>query len=163
MSSLSKEIENAIRAELAQMGDNSLRDTVTNDVSYFATALEAELREHIASADMPEGVKNLLQNSISVTILGVDHAVVSICAMRPSIYALGGSSKFGDCDLALVYNQRKRIKPTAKFYDKESKYFLPIGKIEGFARAYGNNYLENTVTSFMAKHPECTVTLSSKY
>lgn len=150
MSDISKELRNALK------GDVSALDIP--DIRKLATALKRELQVQIQGADMPEGVKNALLNSISISVMPPDRAIISIKTMRPSIYSSLGWG--GDADLALVYDQRKQIKSSAVYYNKNDGVFIPIGKIPGFARSYANNYLSKTANAFMAKHPECIVTVS---
>lgn len=128
-----------------------------HEVSALVHELAADLRRNILSSDMPGGVKNALTNSISVSV-GATGGVVSVSAMRPSIYAPVGL--YGSVDLAIIYDSRKRIKSSAIYYNNDTGDFIPIGRIEGFARPYSTNYLANTAGGFMAKHPDCIVTVS---
>lgn len=147
MSSIGKELRRVI---LSEIGSRGMVDT--QNISYFAVALKAELISNIQGSNMPGAAKNALINSVSVAILSDTHAVISVSAMRPSIY--GNSS----VDLALIFDQRKRIKPTAVYIDKYT--FIPIGRLEGWSRAYSNNYLQKTASGFMASHPDCIVSVS---
>lgn len=152
--SLTSEFRAAIGNEIDSLGVDM------PDVSQLAGELRMELVSQINGSDMPDGAKNALINSISVTIISPEHAVISISAMRPSIYMERAKiGKYGMVDLALIYDHRKRIKPSAVYYDVKGT-FIPIGKIEGFARAYNTDYLQKTANSFMAKNPDCTVTVS---
>lgn len=152
--SLTSEFRAAIGKEVSNLGVD------TPDVSQLASELRMELVSQINRSDMPDNVKNVLTNSISVAIISPEHAVISISAMRPSIYMERTKiGKYGMVDLALIYDHRKRIKPSAVYYDSKGT-FIPIGKIEGFARAYNTDYLQKTANSFMAKNPACMVTVS---
>lgn len=148
----SAEIRNAIKGEISSLQIPDIRTLVNG--------LKSELMSQIRNADMPEGVKNALLNSISFIIHGDDRATVTVRAMRESIYAPIGLYT-DPVDLALIYDKRNRIKSSAVFYDHaDSKLFIPIGRIEGFAQSYQNLYLRKTANAFMAKHPECIVTVS---
>lgn len=147
MSNIGKELRTAV---LSEIGSRGMVDTP--NISYFAIALKTELISNIQGADMPGAAKNALINSVSVAILSETHAVISLSAMRPSIY--GNSS----VDLALIFDQRKRIKPTAVYIDEH--VFIPIGRLEGWSRPYSNNYLQKTASGFMASHPDCIVSVS---
>lgn len=150
MGSIGKELQSALKGDIQAMG--------IPNINILVADLETELRSQIQNASMPEGVKNALLNSISISIMPPYRAVVSIKAMRPSIYnSLGWG---GEVDLALIYDQRKRIKPSAVYYNADDGVFIPIGNIEGFSRSYTNNYLQKTANTFMVRHPECIVTVS---
>lgn len=146
---IERELKNAITGEIS--GSGVVAD---KSIGFYAAALQSELITHISGADMPGGVKNALINSISVAVLDAQRAVVHISAPRMSIY------ENGSADLALVYNQRRRIKRSAIYFNKEKNIYIPIGRLESWARPYSNNYLENTASDFMGAYPECTVTLS---
>ena len=126
----------------------------------LANALARDLRQMINSSDMPGGVKNALVNSISVSGVNLYGAVVSVSAMRPSIFAPLGMKKYGDVDLAIIYDKKKALKKSAVYYNSETHERIPIGRIPGFANPYNTNYLQKTADAFMAKHPDCTVTVS---
>lgn len=161
--SLRSEFRAAISKEIGNL------ETNTPNVSQLASELRMELVSQINKADMPDDVKNVLANSISVAVMGEDHAVVSISAIRPSIYSdvIDAVSKYGVYDLALVYDHRPRIKSSAIYYNtskpRDAGGFIPIGRVEGFARAYNTDYLQKTANSFMAKNPNCTVTVSKQF
>lgn len=152
--SLQSEIKTAISQEIGNL------DVNVPDISQLASELRMELVSQINGSDMPGGVKNALTNSISVSVISPEHAVISISVMRPSIYMERVKiGRYGMADLALVYDHRKRIKQSAVYYDSAGN-FIPIGRIEGFARAYSTDYLQKTASSFMSKNPDCTVTVS---
>lgn len=127
------------------------------DVSVLVAELDSMLRTNINGADMPGGVKSALTNSVSSVVTGQNTGVVSVSAMRPSIYAPFGL--YGSVDLALVYDKRKQVK-NAPYFNRETGVFYMLGDKPGMVRAYNNNYLQETAEAFMAKHPECVVTVS---
>lgn len=124
----------------------------------LANELAADLRQMISGSDMPGGVKSALINSVSVSMVNLYGAVISVSAIRPSIFASIGL--YGSVDLAVIYDKKSALKKSAVYYNKETHERIPIGLIQGFARAYNTNYLERTASAFMAKHPDCTVTVS---
>lgn len=136
---------------------NKLVDAASIDVSVLIAELANMLRSNISGADMPGGVKSALTSSISSAVTGQNTGVVSVSAMRPSIYAPLGL--YGSVDLALVYDQRKQVK-NAPYFNRETGVFYMLGDKPGMVRAYNNNYLQKTAEAFMAKHPECIVTVS---
>lgn len=161
--SLTSEFRAAIGKEIDSLGVDM------PDVSQLAGELRMELVSQINGSDMPDDVKNVLTNSISVVVMGKNHAVISISAIRPSIYSdvIDAASKYGVYDLALVYDRRPRIKSSAIYYNtskpRDAGGFIPIGRVEGFARAYNTDYLQKTANSFMAKNPNCAVTVSRQF
>ena len=146
------EIYSALNGELGKMTGN------VEDAGKLVQELASDLRQMINSSDMPGGVKSALANSVSVSGVNPYGGTVSVSAIRPSIYSSIGL--YGSVDLAIIYDSRKRIKSGAIYYNNNTREFIPIGRIEGFARAYNTNYLERTASAFMAKHPDCTVTVS---
>lgn len=131
--------------------------TASIDVSVLVAELANMLRSNINGADMPGGAKSALIGSISAVVTGQKTGVVSVTAMRPSIYAEFGL--YGSVDLALIFDKRKQVK-NAPYYNRETGAFYMLGDKPGMVRSYNNNYLQKTAEAFMAKHPECVVTVS---
>ena len=141
---------------LNKAGEEALA-TNTPDVTVLIAELANMLRANIRGADMPVGAKSALLSSISAVPTGLRSGVVSVVAMRPSIYAKFGL--YGSVDLALIYDERKQVK-NAAYYNRETGVFYRLGDKPNMVRPYNNNYLQKTAEAFMAKHPECTVTVS---
>lgn len=131
--------------------------TIAPDVSVLVAELANMLRTNINGADMPGGVKSALTSSVSSAVTGQNTGVVSVSAMRSSIYAPFGL--YGSVDLALVYDQRKQVK-NAPYFNRETGVFYRLGDKPNMVRPYNNNYLQKTAKAFMAKYPECIVTVS---
>lgn len=136
---------------------NKTLATASIDVSVLVAELANMLRSNINGADMPGGAKSALIGSISAVVTGQKTGVVSVSAMRPSIYAEFGL--YGSVDLALIFDKRKQVK-NAPYFNRETGVFYMLGDKPSMVRAYNNNYLQKTAEAFMAKHPECVVTVS---
>ena len=136
--------------------DSALTNVMPN-ISVLVAELASILKVNINGADMPGGAKSALINSVTSVATSQKTGVVSVSAMRPSIYAEFGL--YGSVDLALIFDQRKKVK-NAAYYNKGTGVFYRLGDKPNMVRPYNNNYLQKTAKAFMAKYPECIVTVS---
>ena len=134
------------------------------DINVLAAELANLLKRNIeayVSPDHPK-VKQALINQIAVIKYSESHAVISVQAIKPSIFADLGL--YGSVDLAIIYNKPVKIKPDAIYYNNAKGIFtsrrpLRIGQIPGFSHG-GGHYLEKTVREFNSRYSFCKVTLS---
>lgn len=136
----------------------SSKDVVKNQESMHSIAFELQrvLENNIDATVKHQAVAGIIKSSILVRVLGDNHAVITLHAVRPSIYNEVGING-GYADLVDVYNYGSHIRHNPYFFKPGSKGFYLKDKGFSFEGGY---FLEKTVADFSASHPDCNVSLS---